>query len=172
MKKTAILIVLVMLAALLWSGCSKGGDVQEDVLATETAPAATPTPGPVYTEEDVIGTWRVGSILDSAGVSLSESEMQSMDTGFSLELLAGGDYFVYDADGMALGQGTYSVSSDVLILSADGSETRYVIDADTLTATSDDDSVTVMVRCCTDTETDVPDTDTPEETDDIEDEAA
>jgi len=168
MKKVGMIITVIMLAAMMFAACSKDGDMQTNAAPTDANTDATTaeTPTPSYAAEDVVGIWCVGSMLDAAGAPVSADEMQRLGAGFSMELLASGDYFVYAANGVLLGQGTYSVVGNVLILSAGGDETRYVIEnTDALRTTSDDDSVTVMVRSVADIETDVPDEDTPDEFD-------
>ena len=166
-KQLMIMTVMMMVLVMMMVGCGKDNgstgtdDTADTGIVATVVPTATPTPVPEYAIADVTGTWCVGTILDSEGTPLSETKMQQMGAGFSLELLEDGNYFVYDADGVVMGQGTYAVDKNELILSAAEAETRYVIDDEnTLSITSADDSVTMMTRCCSDVETDEEEADT------------
>jgi hypothetical protein len=169
-KKVFLMTMLIALLAAVFIGCGKAKinedlDETPDVGSVATvAPTATPTPVPEYAIADVAGTWCVGSILNSAGEPLSDSKIEELGAGFSLELLEDGNYFVYDADSAVMGQGTYTVDKNLLTLSAADTETVYTIDDEnTLSVTSQDDSVTVMVRCCTDVDIDEDDSGTDEQ---------
>ncbi len=142
-RSCAILLVLVMLTALLAS-CTDGGT------PAGGTPGATATPQPTpisYTGADFSGKWAVSALYDSSGKALSADEIAQAGANFSLELLEDGLYFVYDAQGAPIGQGTYSVSQQELTFSASGAQTVYAIESiDTLRCEAEDGSVTVMAR--------------------------
>jgi len=146
-RSRAILLVLVVLTALL-AACTDSG-VPESSGTPQSTPVSTPVPTvPDYSGVDFSGIWTVYALYDSAGAPVSEDKLAEAGADFSLELLSGGTYFLYDADGKPLGQGTYSVERDEMTLTAGGQQTLYVIeDADTLRCTAQDGSATVMKRC-------------------------
>ncbi len=168
------ILCLLLLVGLLLTGCS---DDKEAAQPTQSAPVISPTqaptPVPDFSQTDFTGIWYVSGIITADGNSLSENEVSLLDAGFTLELLPEGVYFVYQSNGNVLGQGQYSVSENLLICSADGRETVYVIqDKDTLLSKAPDDTTTIMTRRIEETEifddiefdnteTDVPDEDTP-----------
>ena len=145
-------IILLVLAVLVLTAACADNSGTETTGITESGAAATPTPEPDFSDTDFSGTWCVTEVLDSNGTSVTDSELEQLGADFSLELAGDGVYFVYDSGGTVLGQGVYSVSSDVLSLTADSEVSEYQIqDADTISATAEDGSVTVLTRCCTDT---------------------
>ena len=164
-RSRAILLVLVVLTALL-AACTDGGT--PDTSATPKAtPTITSTPTvPDYSGVDFSGIWAVSALYDSSGATVAEDKLAEAGADFSLELLDGGTYFLYDADGKPLGQGQYSVELEEMILTAGGQKTTYDIeDADTLRCTAQDGSVTVMKRCTDVCETDGDAETSPEESD-------
>lgn len=114
--------------------------------ATPT-PTPEPTPVPDFAGVDFTGKWHVTQIIDSNGETVTESEMQSLDPGYILELLKDGVYFVYDKNDEILGQGDYAIELNLLTLTAAEQQTVYEVrDKDTLWCESSDKSVTVMTR--------------------------
>ncbi len=139
MKK---LLVLLLAVSLLWL-CACG----KDAPAESPTPSTTPSPTPDYSDTDFTGLWHVAEIVDSNGTPVDNAKKQELGGDFTLELLEGGVYFVYDGSGKTLGQGAYSVTANQLALAAAGKRTVYEItDADTLTVTQPDGSTTVMRR--------------------------
>jgi hypothetical protein len=149
MKRSAILLVLVVLTALL-AACTKNensGPTPTQTPVTNSTPTPVPTTAPDFEDIDFSGTWIVSKVLDSGGQAVSPEKIAEMGADFTLELSKSGAYFLYDAQGLPLGQGVYRVQQDRLILSAGELQTVYVIqNADTLRCTADDGSVTVMKR--------------------------
>lgn len=144
MKKILILCLAAALLAL--SACGGGGDTAPTATPTPSV-TPSPTPAPDFSGTDFSGRWHVSEIIDSNGTALSDGEKEELGTAFTLELLSGGSYFVYDDDGKALGQGAYAVTQDRLTLKAGDNDTVYeIVDADTLRVTQPDGSVTVMKR--------------------------
>ena len=164
MKKFVVMFLLALV--LLTSACANGDGravTPSGEVGPSEAPTATATPTPDFSGTDFSGSWYVSEIIDSNGLPITEVEMQNLGAGFTLELLPNGTYFVYNPDGKALGQGTYSVSLDKLLLTANGIESAYeIIDADTLRVTQPDTSITVMKR-------EVVETTEGEDTGDVED---
>lgn len=148
MKK--IVVMFLMALVLFSSACTNGNGkaaMPSSSPGQSEAPTATETPTPDFSGTDFSGSWHVSEIIDSNGLPINEAEMQSLGAGFTLELLPNGTYFVYNSDGKALGQGTYSVSLDKLLLAANGIESAYeIIDADTLRIIQPDTSITIMKR--------------------------
>ena len=148
MKK---LVVMILLALVLISSACANGD-GETVTPSATveqseAPTATATPTPDFSGTDFSGNWHVSEIIDSNGMTVADAEKQNLGAGFILELLPDGTYFVYNQDGKVLGQGTYSVALNQLILTANSAETAYeIVDADTLRIIQPDTSITIMKR--------------------------
>ncbi len=139
-KAIAMILALCVLAAL--SGCGQNTPEPEQ----PTEPGAIATPEPVYTAADFAGHWTVSEVYDVKGQPVTGSELTALGS-FTLELLADGTYFVYDAAETALGQGSYALSGKVLTLSAGSLETSYeVTDINTLRCKSEDGSVTVLTR--------------------------
>jgi hypothetical protein len=141
-----ILLVCLAVALLALNACGGGGDTAPTVTP---APSITPspTPAPDFSGTDFSGRWHVSAVIDSNGAPLSDSEKEELGAGFTLELLPGGSYFVYDEDGKVLGQGEYAVAQSRLALTAENTETVYeIVDRDTLHITQPDGSVTVMKR--------------------------
>lgn len=144
MKKIWILCLAFALLAL--SACGSGSDTAS-AFTPEPTLTPSPTPAPDFSGTDFSGRWYVHEIIDSNGKSLSDAEMQDLDAGFTLELIPGGAYFVYDEGGRVLGQGDYAVTLDRLALRAGKNETVYeIVDGDTLRAIQPDGSITVMKR--------------------------
>jgi len=139
--------LLLLVFSFLLSACVSGGDTSAPPPETP-APTQTPAPTPVdFSGTDFSGRWRVSDVIDSNGTPAGDAMKRELGAGFTLELLSGGTYFVYDEDGQALGQGTYAVAQNELRLTAGDAGTVYeIVDADTLRATSSDGSVTVMKR--------------------------
>ena len=152
MKKYFLIVLIALL--LICSACSDTG------VPENTSSAGTATPVPTATPEDFSGTdfsgiWSVSQIIDSEGNAVDDTEMQALGADFTLELLAGETYFVYDASGSPLGQGTYAISLNLLTLTAGNVQTVYEIeDSDTLRCPSDDGSITVMKRSKEDMQSD------------------
>lgn len=148
MKKLVVMILLALV--LISSACANGDD--ETVMPSATveqseAPTATATPTPDFSGTDFSGSWHVSEIIDSNGMAVTDAEKQNLGAGFILELLPDGTYFVYNQDGKVLGQGTYSVALNQLILTANSAETAYeIVDADTLRIIQPDTSITIMKR--------------------------
>lgn len=148
MKK---LVVMILLALVLISSACANGDgetVTPSAMAGQSeAPTATATPTPDFSGTDFSGNWHVSEIIDSNGMTVTDAEKQNLGAGFILELLPDGTYFVYNQDGKVLGQGTYSVALNQLILTANSAETDYeIVDADTLRIIQPDTSITIMKR--------------------------
>jgi len=158
MKRIALAILI---ALLLVCGACAGEEAAQQTLPEPTteaaaaaptgaptktpAPTPTPTPPPDFSGTDLSGVWVVSAVIDSMGETVSETQLQALGADFSMELLAGGSYFVYDEVGAALGQGTYEVELNVLTLTAAGATTIYEIqDEGTLHCTNADQSITVM----------------------------
>ena len=160
----AILLVLVVLTAQL-AACTDKGTPEASAIPQNT-PTMTPTSTvPDYSGVDFSGIWTVAALYDSAGTAVDEDKLAEAGANFSLELLDGGTYFLYDADGKPIGQGQYSVEHDELVLTAGSQQTSYIIeDENTLRCTAQDGSATVMKRCLdaceTDGEEDIPPEDT------------
>lgn len=164
MRLKIILLVLLITISVVFGACGANRDqVQqddkqaqeqtplEDTSAKTPEPTPTPTPVPTtvpdFADVDFTGKWHVTQIIDSNGEIVSESEMQALNSGFILELLKDGVYFVYDKDGEILGQGNYTVELNQLTLTAAEQQTMYEVrDKDTLWCESPDKSVTVMTR--------------------------
>lgn len=146
MKKYYLFFLMAFVLAL--SACGNGPDAASvETPAAPPSPAPTATPTPDFSGTDLTGRWRVLEVVDSNGFSVGEAQKQALGADFTLELLPGGVYFVYAADGRALGQGAYSVTLNSLTLTAQGSETVYeIIDAQTLRIAEPDGSITVMKR--------------------------
>jgi hypothetical protein len=148
MKKFVVLFLAAL--TLMFSACANG----EDKTVSPTAdpqqsevPSPTATPVPDFTGTDFSGRWYVYELIDSNGMPATEAEKQNLGAGFTLELLPNGTYFVYDQDSKVLGQGTYSVALNQLVLTANGAESAYeIVDADTFRMTQPDTSITVMKR--------------------------
>lgn len=140
------LILCLTAALLILSACGGGSDMAAAVTpAPSNTPAPTPTPN--FSGTDFSGRWQVSEIIDSNGAALSDEQKEELGAGFTLELLPDGAYFVYDAEGKALGQGEYAVAQNRLTLTADDAKTVYeIIDGDTLRIEAPDSSVTVMKR--------------------------
>jgi|GEM_PF-2443469 len=148
MKKYVVLFLAAL--ALIFSACSNGeGKAVSPTAAPQQseAPSPTATPGPDFSGTDFSGRWYVYDLIDSNGMPATDAEKQNLGAGFTLELLPNGTYFVYDQDSKVLGQGTYSVALNQLILTANDAETEYeILDADTIRVTQPDTSITVMKR--------------------------
>jgi len=142
-----MLIVCLAAGLLVLTAC---GGIGDTLSAATPAPDTTVTPSPFidFSGTDFSGRWRVSDVIDSTDAAVDDEQKEELGAGFTLELLPGGAYFVYDAAGKALGQGEYAVSSARLTLTADDAETVYeIVDCDTLRITEPDSSVTVMKRC-------------------------
>jgi hypothetical protein len=141
----AILLVLVMLMSLL-SACTKDETPPDQVSGVTATPRPTPTV-PNYADADFTGKWTVSALYDSSGAALTAEQIAQAGANFTLELLDGGIYFLYDAQGAPIGQGQYTAAQQELTLSANGAQTVYEIqDIDTLRCKAEDGSVTVMTR--------------------------
>jgi len=164
-RSRAILLVLVVLTALL-AACTDNGEPETTATPLST-PIKTPTPTvPDYAGVDFSGIWTVTALYDSAGTAMGEDKLAEAGADFSLEMLDGGTYFLYDVEGTPIGQGEYSVEQDELILTAGGEQTIYTIeDENTLRCTAQDGSATVMTRCLDTCETYGEDDVLPEDTD-------
>lgn len=148
MKRAFLMILALCLLAAL-AGC--GSKAPDNSPAQTTNPVSSDTPAnstaPDFGSADFSGHWAVSEVYDSAGEQVTGPAFDALDTGFMLELLTDGVYFVYDDAGAVLGQGTYAVNGDLLTLTAGSAQTVYTItDVDTLRATAPDSSVTVMSR--------------------------
>lgn len=140
-KSIAIILMLCVTAAFAGCGQQTNGTVPQG----QTAPSASATQAD-YTNTDFSGHWAVTAVYDQAGNAISSDKISELGS-FTLELLTDGTYFVYDASGAVLGQGSYLVNKDVMTLSAGGVQTLYtVMDKDTLRGAAADGSVTVLVR--------------------------
>ncbi len=150
-KSRAILLVLVMMLTALLAACTKNAPSEQ---TSGTAAPAQPTPTPIsYVVADFKGKWAVSALYDSTGAALTTDEIAQAGADFTLELLDSGCYFLYDAQGVPIGQGSFSVTQMGLTFSADGAQTVYVIeDENTLRCEAEDGSVTVMTRLPADTE--------------------
>ncbi len=146
MKRFVVSFLLAFVLLLGACGNESGHAVTPTTVSEQPkAPTATPTPD--FSGTDFSGHWYVFELIDSNGMPVTEAELQNLGAGFTLELLPSGTYFVYHQDGKVLGQGTYSVALNQLILSANGTDTVYEIaDADTLRMTQPDTSITVMKK--------------------------
>lgn len=140
----------VVSAILLFAACGQNNiPDQTNPPAPVTSPIVqpSPTPPPDFSHIDFTGIWKVTSVIKPDGDILSELEFVKLDTDFYLELIKDGVYFLYGQDGGLIGQGEYSVSYNILTLSANGVQTLYtVIDENTLNCLSADDSITIMTR--------------------------
>ena len=143
MKRHLLILSLIVLIAIL-AACQDS--IKADSQTASAMNAPTETPAPVYSETDFLGQWYVSAILDAKGNPLKDSDLQQIDSDFTLELLEDGVYFVYDAEGSVLGQGKFSVADNTLTCSAGGKTTIYLIAENTLTCVSEDGSTTVMSR--------------------------
>lgn len=167
-------VIAVMILAALLAGCARSNAPDDgDLPATE--PGETET-APDFSQYDFSGTWSVASVTGPGGESLTDEELARLSADFTLELLSGGVYFVYDSGGVVMGQGTYEVRLNVLTCRAGDQETVYqIIDENTLHSTAADNSITIMQRSPDapaedeeepkgdkDIETDVPGEDTPD----------
>lgn len=133
MKRNSIVAIILIVVTLLCS-C--------DSAAVQTDPSSTAFTGVSFT-----GKWTVSGVTFPGGKPLTDSEMQQIGAGITLELLDGGTYFVYGSDGSVLGQGQYSIAGNILTCTAGSEQTLYqIVDADTLRSESEDKSVTVMTR--------------------------
>lgn len=132
MKKYFTVILIVTVIA-IFSACASDAQVNDSDAD--------------FSGVDFSGKWCVSEIHFPGGKPLSSSELQLMEANFTLELLGGGVYFVYGADGAVLGQGQYSVSGSVLTCTAGEEQTEYqILDENTLRTVSEDKSATVMSR--------------------------
>lgn len=170
-------LIIATLFLMLFAACGQKQDDSTNNFTPSPDPMPTPmqtpspTPVPDFSETDMTGVWTVTGIISTDGILLDESDFTKQDTDFTLELSRKGVYFVYDAKGKIKGQGSYSVNLNRLTLSAADMEMVYIIiDENTLHCRALDDSITVMTRSADEqddrddeTQTDVPDTDTPEE---------
>lgn len=165
------ILAVLILFTLLFAACGAPDDNEQEQTITPT-PTQTqvtltpsPTPPPDFSQTDFRGDWHVTGVIKPDGTYLSESEFAQLDTDFYVEITKDGVYFVYDGNGQVLGQGEYSISMNILTLSAGGMQTVYVIiDENTLHCLSADDSITVMTRSQS-----IPD-DYNDETTDVDDE--
>lgn len=147
MKRCYLLFLMACLLAFSACGNGPGTPASGETPAAASSQAPTATPTPDFSGTDLTGRWHVLEVIDSNGFPVGEAQKQVLGADFTLELLPGGVYFVYAADGRALGQGIYSVTLNALTLTAQGSETVYeIIDADTLRIAEPDGSITVMKR--------------------------
>lgn len=165
--KKAILMILALCLLAVSAGC--GDNLPAENPVQTTAPAITPAPTttPDYGHVDFSGHWAVSEVYDSVGSPVTGSAFEALETGFELELLKDGVYFVYDGAGVVLGQGSYAVSGDVLTLTAGGAQTVYTVaDENTLRTTAQDGSVTVMTRL---PEEAPKDSETPDDEEDLDD---
>lgn len=100
-----------------------------------------------FSGTDFKGTWCVSEVLTPTGKAVDNNTMLQLGSGFKLELIDKGVYFVYGADGSVKGQGQYSIKGNTLTLTAGTVKTVYqIIDSSTLHSVSEDKSVTVMVK--------------------------
>lgn len=172
MKK--IFLMIAALAALTaMSACQANTNTE----GTADTPASSPstTDVPLYASADFAGHWAVSEVYDTKGKLVTGSTLEALDAGIILELLADGIYFVYAEDGTVLGQGQFAVSGESLVLTAGEAQTEYlIVDKDTLKASSDDGSITIMARqpeepkvesTEPDDEDDIEDTEAPDDTD-------
>ncbi len=147
--KHAFLIIMSLMAIMGLAGCSDSDRQGEPIQTPTPTPEQTPAPTPPsdFSGADFSGDWVVSAVFDSTGAPVTGDALSALEADFLLELLEGGIYFVYDAAGGVLGQGTYSVEMNLLTLTAGDVQTVYIIvDADTLHSTAGDDSITVMSR--------------------------
>lgn len=171
MRIKLILLVLLITITVVLGACGADSDQsrQDNTQTPEQAPAdasintpeLTPTSTPVpttvpdFADVDFTGKWHVTQIIDSNGETVSESQIESLNPGFILELLKNGVYFVYDKDNEILGQGDYVIQLNQLTLTAAEQQTVYEVhDEDTLWCESPDKSVTVMTRIVEENEPD------------------
>ena len=147
MKRTFVIILALTLLFAL-AGCSnETGTEGPDETAATSAPTSMSTSAPDYSDTDFSGHWGVSEVYDAAGDSVTGSALAALQPDFTLELVEGGAYFIYDSTDAVLGQGTYTVETDVMTLTAGDAQTVYAIaDENTLRCTADDGSVTVMTR--------------------------
>ena len=145
--KRAFLMILVLCLLAAMAGCGDGKQTESPTQTATPAPGASSSSALDYAAADFSGHWAVSELYDAAGNKVTGSAFEALDTGFMLELLADGKYFVYDPEGAVLGQGTYAVSGDELTLTAGSAQTVYaIVDENTLRTTATDTSVTVMIR--------------------------
>jgi hypothetical protein len=134
--KKLIVSIMILTALVTLSACGGAADTLNPNVSSSAAP-----------EADIAGIWCVSQVLAPDGTPATTEEMQSMGAGFTLELLQGGTYFVYDANGKALGQGQYSVSGGRLTCTVGETELVYTIEsAGTLKSRASDGSVTILAR--------------------------
>jgi len=147
MRKYIVLILFLMIFAYLSAACGQNEVPAQSAATPSPTGTPAPTPTPDYTNTDFSGTWYVSGVFASNGTTLNSREMQALGADFTMEILADGIYYIYDAEGAAIGKGDYLVSHKRLTCFADGQKTVYEIqDADTLICTAADNSVTVMSR--------------------------
>jgi hypothetical protein len=162
MKKYCLTILSVILI-IMFSACGSSG------AKTQAAASASD-----FSATDFKGTWCVSEVLTPAGKAVDSSTMLQMGSGFKLELIDKGVYFVYGTDGSVMGQGQYTITGNILTLTAGSVKTVYqIIDAGTLRSVSEDKSVTVMAKqpeaSPAASENDAVDSDNPSDTDAPED---
>lgn len=147
--KKALLMILALMVLTVTAACSDKSLSQDatQTTAPESAQTPAPTPVPDYSGTDFSGDWVVAEVLDSSGAPVTSDVLASLNADFMLELLADGVYFVYDAAGAVLGQGSYLVEKNLLTLTAGEVQTVYtIVDAGTLHCIAGDASITVMTR--------------------------
>ena len=147
--KQVFFIILALIALTVTVGCSDKSlpESPAPTPVAESAPTPVPTPVPDFSGTDFSGDWVVAEVLDSSGAPVAGEVLASLNADFMLELLTDGVYFVYDAAGAVLGQGSYVVEKNLLTLTAGEAHTVYtIVDADTLHCVAGDDSITVMTR--------------------------
>lgn len=142
MKKIIAIILALCVMALL-PACGVRNDTPP---AAGESPSASPATAVDFTGTDFSGHWAISQAFDSEGAEVSAAKLAELG-GFTLELLPDGAYFVYDAAGAVLGQGSYTVEKDIMILEAKGVQTIYTaMDANTLRGATADGCVTVLTR--------------------------
>jgi hypothetical protein len=134
--KKLIVSIMILTALVTLSACGGAADTLNPNVSSSVAPDA-----------NIAGSWCVSQLLAPDGTPATTEEMQGMGAGFSLELLQGGTYIVYDANGKALGQGQYAIKDDRLTCTVGETELVYTIESSgTLKSRAADGSVTILAR--------------------------
>jgi hypothetical protein len=156
MKRCCMVLLAVVMVTALFAACAKN----ETPEVTPSEPQTSEPAPPDFSGIDFTGVWSISQVLDSLGVPVSEDKLKDIGADYTIELLDGGMYIIYSAEGKEVGQGEYSVAQDKLIFRAGGGETVYTIqDDNTIMCTAQDGSVTVMTRLA---DTEEPDTEEPD----------
>ena len=92
--KRAFLMILVLCLLAAMAGCGDGKQTESPAQTAPPAPGTSSSSAPSYAAADFSGHWAVSEVYDTTGNQVTGSAFDALDTGFILELLADGKYFV------------------------------------------------------------------------------